>query len=46
MRLGRGTAKAWERIRTEVRFLDKDRLLAPDVEKMVGMVKKGEMVRQ
>ncbi len=46
VRLGRGTAKAWERIRTEVRFLEKDRLLAPDVEKMVGMVKKGEMVRQ
>jgi len=45
VRLGRGTAKVWQRIRREVSFLAEDRLLAPDVEKAVKMVKSGEVVR-
>jgi histidine ammonia-lyase len=40
-KLGRGTAAAWERIRREVSFLEKDRLLAPDVERVVRLVKGG-----
>ena len=44
-RLGRGTQAARDRIRREVSFLDKDRLLAPDVKKAVEMVRSGEVVR-
>ncbi len=44
-RLGRGTQAAWERIRQEIRVLESDRLLAPDVAKTVAMVKSGEIVR-
>jgi histidine ammonia-lyase len=40
-RLGRGTQAAWERIRQEIRVLENDRLLAPDVEKAVKMVRSG-----
>jgi len=42
-RLGQGTHRAWKRIRQEVSFLDKDRLLAPDVEKACHLVARGHM---
>ncbi len=45
VRLGRGTRAAWERIRQEISFLESDRLLAPDVEKMVKLVRSAEIVR-
>jgi histidine ammonia-lyase len=43
VKLGRGTSKAHARIRQEIGFLEQDRLLAPDVEKAVAMVKHGIM---
>jgi histidine ammonia-lyase len=45
-RLGRGTQQAWERIRREVSFLEKDRLLAPEVAKMTELVRSGEIVKK
>jgi len=44
-RLGRGTRAAWERIRREVSFLEKDRLLAPEVREVMGMVKRGQILQ-
>jgi len=43
--LGRGTRLAWERIRREVSFLEKDRLLAPEVREVTELVKRGQILQ-
>jgi len=45
-RLGQGTHAALARIRQEISFLENDRLLAPDVERMVELVRSGELVNK
>jgi histidine ammonia-lyase len=43
--LGVGTQAAYERIREEVKYLDFDRVLYPDMRKIVRLVRGGELVR-
>ena len=38
-RLGDTTNKAYEFIRTKVSFMDTDRVIAPDIEEVVGLIK-------
>ena len=44
-RLGAGTQAAYERIREEVKYLDFDRVLYPDMRKIIRLVRSGELVR-
>lgn len=44
--LGRGTAVAYEALREEVDFIDKDRVLYPLIEKAVEMVTSGSLVKK
>ncbi len=42
--LGRGTSLAYKRLREEVDFLEKDRVLYPLIDKAVGLVESGRLV--
>lgn len=44
IKLGLATAKAHARIRREVKYLDRDRLIAPDAAKIVEMVRSGDVI--
>jgi histidine ammonia-lyase len=43
VKFGRGTFSAWLRLRRKAAFLERDRLLMPDVEQALEMVKSGEL---
>lgn len=43
--LGNGTRRIYVRIRQDIHFLDRDRVLAPDIERAVGMIGNGYIVR-
>jgi len=43
--VGAGTRVAYERIREEVKYLDFDRVLYPDMRSIVRLVRSGELVR-
>lgn len=44
-RAGQGTQRAYAAIREVVPFLDRDRVLATDIERMVELIRSGELVR-
>ncbi len=46
MRAGRGTATAYKVIRSEIPFLDQDRVLAKDIVTMVEMINSGKLLSQ
>lgn len=46
IRLGKGTRAAYQHIRGEVRYLDFDRVLYPDIRVAIQLVRSGELVRQ
>ncbi|MQL52289.1 histidine ammonia-lyase [Desulfofundulus thermobenzoicus] len=43
--MGRGTARAYEVIRAEIPFLDRDRVLYPDLQKALALVQGGHLLR-
>ncbi|MBI4791050.1 MAG: histidine ammonia-lyase [Chloroflexi bacterium] len=43
--LGRGTRAAHARLRREIPFLDRDRILSPDIERAVELIQTGELSR-
>jgi histidine ammonia-lyase len=43
---GEGTRRAWEMIRRQVPFLDKDRVLAEDIAAMVRLLRSGALIRE
>jgi histidine ammonia-lyase len=42
--LGRGTRRAHAQIRAVIPFLERDRVLAPDIERAAELVQSGELV--
>lgn len=44
LRLGRGTAPVYERIRAAVPFLEEDAVMSPHIEAVCGLVRSGEFV--
>jgi histidine ammonia-lyase len=42
--LGTGTRAAYQRIREEVKYLDFDRVLYPDIRKLIQLIRSGELV--
>lgn len=44
--LGRGTERAHELLRDRVSFMEKDRVLAPDVEEAIALVRDGDLWRE
>ena len=44
LRLGRGTARAFERVRARVPFIERDQLYGPAIEALMAMVRAGEVV--
>ena len=43
--LGQGTRRAWERIRVEIPYLERDRLMSLDIERALELVRHGELLR-
>ncbi len=44
--LGEGTRRAHARIREDIPFLDRDRVLAPDIERAVALIESGELFEE
>lgn len=44
-KMGRGTARAYEVIREEIPYLDRDRVLHPDLEKALALVQSGRLLQ-
>ena len=45
-RLGRGTAAAYRKIRSRVRFLEHDRPIAPDIEAVADLIRSGSIMAE
>jgi histidine ammonia-lyase len=45
VRMGDGTAAAWNRIRQDIPYLDADRVLYPDIRSAVRLVRSRELMR-
>ena len=45
MQPGLGTRQAWRTIRAQIPYLDQDRIMAPDIERMVALLRSGAIIQ-